>query len=150
MGLKFRIQIDAQPDDVFAYVSDLSRHGEWSTGQLKVEGASGGPIGVGSTFRSTQRFQGRPATAALTIREYEPSRRLQFSAVQTTGGGKPATFVHTFTFTSSNGGTLVERDLTRENAPPLAALGIVFYPAIRADAMKGLRGLKQKVESGAR
>lgn len=150
MGLKFRIEINAKPDEVFGYVSDISRHGEWGTGNLKTEKVSDGPIGAGSKFHSTQKFQGRDASAEITMRDYDPPRMFRFAAAQKTGGGKPAIFVHTFTLTPTGSGTLVERDLTRENASPLAALGIIFYPAIKADAMKGLRQLKAKIESGAR
>jgi uncharacterized protein YndB with AHSA1/START domain len=146
--MKFRIQINAKPEDVFAYVSDLSKHSEWAnpSAKLQVEKVSDGPIGSGTKFRSTQRFAGKSTSAQLTIRDFDPPRRFVYAADQGEGA-KVATFVSTLTFTPANGGTLVERDLTRENAPPLAALGIIFYPAIRADAMKSLRNLKKKLES---
>lgn len=150
MGLKFKIQVDAKPDEVFAYVSDVSRHGEWGNpaSNLAVTKTSDGPIGAGSTFKSTQKFAGKPASAEVTIRDFQPPRRFSIAAVQ----GKPpktATFIHTFTFEPSGSGTVVTKDITRENASPLAALGIIFYPAIKADAMKGLRRLKSTMESRA-
>ena len=150
MGLKFRIRIDAKPDDVFAYLSDVSRHGEWANpaAQLQVKKVSDGPIGAGSQFRSEQKFAGKQHGADIAIRTFEPPRVLQIVANQSHGNKKPATFVHTFTLTPDGSGTIVERDIDRENASPLAALGIVFYPAIKSDAMKGLKGLKARVESG--
>jgi len=151
MGLKFRIEVDVKPDEAFVYVADLSKHGEWGnpSSALKVEKVTDGAPAAGSAFRSTQRFAGKAMTANLTIRDFEPGQRLSFAAVQGTAA-KGQTFVHTFTFTPSGSGTLIERDIDRENASPLAVLGIVFYPAIKADAMKGLRGLKAKLESGSR
>jgi uncharacterized protein YndB with AHSA1/START domain len=152
MGLKFRIKIDAKPDEVFGYLSDVARHGEWGNpaAKLSVTKTSDGALGAGSKFRSTQKFAGKEHNADIEIREFEPPRKLKIAAHQSHGGKKPATFVHTFTLTPDGAGTVVERDIDRENASPFAALGIIFYPAIKADAMKGLRGLKAKIESGAR
>ena len=152
MGLKFRIQVNAKPDEVFGYLSDVARHGEWGNpaAKLDVKKVSDGPVGAGSKFQSTQKFAGKEHTADIEIRKFEPSSVLQIAAHQSHGGKKPATFIHTFTLAQSADGTVVERDIDRENASPFAALGIVFYPAIKADAMKGLRGLKAKIESGAR
>ena len=33
---KYSVFIDAKPDDVFAYVSDLSKHGEWADDPLQI------------------------------------------------------------------------------------------------------------------
>ena len=51
----YRISINAKPEDVFAYVADLTKHGEWSE-NVKVEAMSDGPIGVDSKYRSTGRM----------------------------------------------------------------------------------------------
>ena len=37
----YQIGIDAKPEDVFAYVSDFTKHGEWSE-NLTVESVSDG------------------------------------------------------------------------------------------------------------
>jgi uncharacterized protein YndB with AHSA1/START domain len=150
-ALKFSIDIAAKPDEVFGYVADLSRHGEWAnpSSNLNVQPVSGGTPAVGSTFRSTSKFAGKPVSAELAIREFDAPRRLMFAAAQGTPP-KVSTFTHTFTFESTATGTRVTRDIGRENASPFAILGLVFYPAIKADAMKGLRGLKEKIEGGAR
>jgi hypothetical protein len=44
--------IHAQPEAVFAYVSDLTRHGEWAGGRLTVEAVSPGPVAAGSRHLS--------------------------------------------------------------------------------------------------
>ncbi|MHB8511566.1 MAG: SRPBCC family protein [Actinomycetota bacterium] len=151
MGLKFKIEINAKPDEVFGYLSDVTRHGEWGnpSAQMTAKKTSEGPIGVGSTFETNQKFAGKATGSKVTIREYNPPEKLVLAADQR-AGSKVHNFVHTFTLTPIANGTRVERDITRENAPPVAALGIIFYPAIKSDAMRGLRGLKAKIESGAR
>jgi len=144
MPLRFKIQVAAPPEKVFAVVSDLAKHGEWANPKagLEVKPVSGGPTAVGSTFKSSQRFAGKHTGADIKVTEYTPSSRLAFDAVQ--AGKKPVNFTNTFTFTPKDGGTLVERSIDAKPANPIA---IVVYPAIRADAMKALRNLKSKVES---
>ena len=30
----YRIEVNAKPEDVFAYISDLTKHGEWSENEI--------------------------------------------------------------------------------------------------------------------
>lgn len=50
-----RVSIDADPDDVYRYVSDLPRSGEWSPECLGGEWIAGAPGGVGAVFRGRNR-----------------------------------------------------------------------------------------------
>jgi uncharacterized protein YndB with AHSA1/START domain len=143
MPLRFKIKVGAPPQKVFDVVSDLANHGEWAnpSGGLEVKTVSGGTTQVGSTFKSTQKFAGKHTGADIKVTQCSAPSTLAFDAVQ--AGKKPVTFTNTFTLTPADGGTLVERAIDAKPANPLA---IVFYPAIRADAMKALRRLKSKVE----
>jgi uncharacterized protein YndB with AHSA1/START domain len=49
----FSVTIDATPEQVWPFVGDLGRMGEWSPKQYSVEWLSGEPNAPGSTFRST-------------------------------------------------------------------------------------------------
>src|ERR1043165_2228771 len=48
----YPVVIRAQPEAVFAYISDLTRHPEWSGGNLKVDALSSGPVAVGMQYVS--------------------------------------------------------------------------------------------------
>src|SRR4030067_114081 len=48
----FSVTIRAPQEEVFAYVSDLTRHPEWSGGLLRVEARTAGQVGVGSKYVS--------------------------------------------------------------------------------------------------
>ena len=145
MPLRFKIQVAAPPQKVYDVVSDIANHGSWAnpSAGLEVEPVSGGPTQVGSTFKSSQKFAGKHTGADLTVTKLNAPSVLQFDAVQ--AGKKPVTFTNTFTLTQNAKGTLVERSLDAKPANPLA---IVFYPAIRMDAMKALKNLKARVEGG--
>jgi uncharacterized protein YndB with AHSA1/START domain len=143
MPLRFKIQVGATPQKVFDIVSDIARHGDWAnpSAGLEVKPVSGGPVQVGSTFKSSQKFAGKHTGADITVTKLAAPSALAFDAVQ--AGKKPVRFTNTFTLTPTADGTLVERSIDAKPANPLA---IVFYPAIRADAMKSLRQLKAKAE----
>ena len=47
-----QVQVNAPLQTVFDYVSDLTRHPEWSGGELKIEAVTPGPIAVGKEYRS--------------------------------------------------------------------------------------------------
>jgi len=145
MPLRFKIQVAAPPQRVYDIVSDIANHGSWANpaAGLEVTPVSGGPTQVGSTFKSSQKFAGKHTGADLKVTKVSPPSTLAFDAVQ--AGKKPVTFTSTFTFTQNAKGTLVERTLDAKPANPLA---IVFYPAIRMDAMKALKNLKAKAEGG--
>ena len=145
MPIRFKIEVPASPEEAFAYVADLPRHGDWANPKagLHVEPVSAEATGVGSKYRSSQRFLGKDTGADITITRFEAPRVLAFDAVHQ-GKKGPETYTNVFTFTPSGAGTVVERSIDRQ--PPMLA-GILVYPAIRADAMKALRRLKSNLES---
>ena len=101
---KYSVFIEASPEDVFSYVSDLSKHGEWAADPLKVEPADDAELGVGKTYRSEVEFRGKMVTGEQVVTEYEPSRRFAFHVKDSTSEHE-----HGFTFTPQGEGTLMER-----------------------------------------
>ena len=54
-----QITINASLEKVFAYLADFTRHGEWAAHPLRIEQASQGPVGVGTSFTSVGHQFGR-------------------------------------------------------------------------------------------
>src|SRR6476661_6763603 len=46
------VDIDAPVEEVFAYVSDLTRHPEWADQKMEVEHVAGPENGIGATFHT--------------------------------------------------------------------------------------------------
>jgi hypothetical protein len=140
-----QILVHAPLQLAFDYVSDLTRHPEWSGGELKVEAVSPGPIVVGKEYFSRGQVgiqKDRPNTVQVTA--YEPPHKFGFVA-NDPDFGKVS---HVFTFTEQSGGVLVERTMT-VNLNPLIALGFRFfvYPLIGSPSMnKAMVRLKTKLE----
>ena len=140
------ILVHAPLEQAFAYVSDLTRHPEWSGGELKIEAVTPGPIAVGKEYRSRGEVavqKDRPNTVRVSV--YEPPHRFGFIANDPDFGDVS----HVFTFTKQSGGVLIQRAMT-VSLNPIIALGFRFliYPFVGRPSMnKSLAKLKQKLES---
>lgn len=144
MAATQQIVVNAPPDTVFAYVSDLTKHAEWTNPGHKVEikKTSEGPVGQGSTFESTgQQFGEQHDT--VTITEFVPGQRLVYEA-----NGSAGQIRHLIDLAPAEGGTQVTK--TFEIVKPKFPLNVLapiintfLQPAaIRAD----LGRMKAKLE----
>ena len=139
-----QVLVNAPLQTVFDYVSDLSRHPEWSGG-LKIEAVSSDPIGVGKEYISHGEVavqKDRPNKVQVT--EYEPPHKFGFVAKDPDFGK----VTHEFTFTEQNGGVLIKRTMMVSLNPIVAFLFRFFiYPLIGSPSMdKSLAALKTKLE----
>lgn len=129
-------EINAPPEAVFAYVSDLSKHGEWAGNELRVEPVDASPISVGKKYSSYANARGREFHADLVVTEYNPPTAFAFSGSDETGK-----FAHRFTFEKIGQGTRVTRtvsfDLTlSQYVFYLGMLNSVRLPVARAALAK--------------
>jgi len=142
----YHVFIKTPPEIVFEYVSDLSRHPEWSGANLTIQETSPGPVAVGKEYIShgdVANQKDRPNQ--LRVSEYEPPARFGFIAKDPDFGDVP----HTFVFTPKDGGTLLERKVTL-TLPPLMAFAFQFFirPLVGKPLMdKSLTRLKAKLEA---
>ena len=140
-----QILVHAPMQQAFDYVSDLTRHPEWSGGELKIEALAPGPIAVGKEYRSRGEVavqKDRPNTVRVSV--YEPPHKFGFIANDPDFGDVS----HVFTFTQQSGGVLIERAMT-VSLNPIIALGFRFliYPFVGRPSMnKSLARLKQKLD----
>jgi hypothetical protein len=142
-----KILVDAPLQSTFDYVSDLTRHSEWSDGELKIEALVPGPIAVGKEYRSRgEVLTQKERLNTIRISHYEPPHRFGFVANDPDAGEVS----HVFTFTEQNGGVLIERAMTLSLNPVVAFLFRFFvYPFVGSPSMnKSLARLKEKLETG--
>lgn len=138
------IFVRAPLQSTFDYVSDLTRHPEWSGG-LKIEALTAGPVAIGKEYQSRGEVaaqKNRPNTVRVST--YEPPRKFGFIANDPDFGD----VAHEFTFREQNGGTLITRTMT-VNLNPIVALGFRFfiYPLVgKPSTDKSLAALKRKLE----
>jgi uncharacterized protein YndB with AHSA1/START domain len=140
------VLVNAPLQSTFDYVSDLTRHPEWSGGELKIEAVTPGPIAVGKEYRSRGEVavqKDRPNN--VRVSKYEPPRTFGFVANDPDVGEVS----HVFTLTEQNGGVLIERAMTLSLNPVVAFLFRFFvYPFVGSPSMnKSLAKLKEKLEN---
>ena len=72
------IEINRRPEDVFAYLDDVERHGEWQEQIVDVEPQGEQPMGVGKRVRETRRVPGGNRSMTYEITEHDPPRQSSF------------------------------------------------------------------------
>lgn len=138
------ITIKASPEAVFDYVSDLTRHGEWSAQPMKI--AVNGPLQPGTTYTSGAHFMGS-IPGKGQILEADRPRRFTFDAADSSGHYK-----WYFNITPEGDGVRLDYGFERLSAPlPFLLLqGVFFWPVFGNKwAGQSLERIKAKVEAGA-
>jgi uncharacterized protein YndB with AHSA1/START domain len=72
------IEINRSPEDVFAYLDDVKRHGEWQEQIVDVRPEGDQPMGVGKRVRETRRVPGGDRSMTYEITEHDPPRQSSF------------------------------------------------------------------------
>ncbi|HKI53874.1 MAG TPA: SRPBCC family protein [Anaerolineales bacterium] len=139
------VLVHAPLQTVFDYISDLTKHPEWSGGELKIEEASSGPVTVGKEYASKGEIpmqKDRPNQ--LQVTEYEPPVKFGFTAQDANFG----LVHHLFTFNEQDGGVQVQRAVTISLNPFMAfVFRFVIYPFIGKPMMdKAYTKLKMNLE----
>jgi uncharacterized protein YndB with AHSA1/START domain len=138
------IVIDRKPDEVFAYLADVQKHGEWSPKAYRVEGVEG-PVQLGSKFTS---WGWVPKDAdhrnEVEVTAFDPPRTIEF-----TGRERGEDFRNTYVLTPQGNGTRIDRTL---DFPKPGGFGGVVFPLvlggfIKPATNKGMKMLKAKLES---
>jgi uncharacterized protein YndB with AHSA1/START domain len=75
------VDVEAPIADVFAYLSDPEKLGEWQQ-TTDVRLLTDGPVGVGARIRETREVLGRKLTQTVEVTEYEPPRRFSLRVVE--------------------------------------------------------------------
>jgi uncharacterized membrane protein len=134
------IEIDRKPDDVFAYVDDLAKHGEWQHQIVSVNVETEGPTRVGSRATEKRRLPGGTREISYEITEHDAPHKTSFRGVN--GPIRP---LGTLTVEPLDGGArsklTLQFDLTSHG------LGALFAPLARANARKDIPKSHQRLKA---
>jgi uncharacterized protein YndB with AHSA1/START domain len=140
------IEIARPPDEVFAYVTDPSRFGEWQRDVVAVRHERGRPGRVGSRFTTTRRIGGVERTMTQEVTEAAAPRRWAVRAVD--GPVRPNATV-TVDPLGDGAGSRVTFSLDFEGH----GIGRPLLPVVRRQARRGApasyRRLKDLLERGS-
>jgi len=142
------ITIERPVEEVWNFVTDLSRHAEWCAEGEKEQQTSPGPLGVGSTYMAGspngKKIMGR-------VDEYDPNRKMTLEA--TSGLEKGTTL--SYTFESIEGGKTRLRETVELRPSGFARLLMPFVAGsikrkVQASGEKGFGNIKRILESQPR
>ena len=75
------IDIARRPDDVFAYLDDLARHGEWQEQLISAQKLGDEPTQVGTKSTEKRRMGKREMTTTYEVTEHDPPRVFAFHGI---------------------------------------------------------------------
>jgi uncharacterized membrane protein len=139
------IEIARRPEEVFAYLDQLERHGEWQEEIVSSKLDTEGPTRVGSRATDTRRMPGGPREISYEIVEHDPPRKTSFRGLE-----GPVRAVGTVTVEPLDDGARsrvkLEFDLEGHG------IGKLLAPLARRQARKQIPNnqlqLKERLESG--
>ncbi|HZO96283.1 MAG TPA: SRPBCC family protein [Gaiellaceae bacterium] len=144
-AIRESVEIGRRPEDVFAYLDQLERHGEWQGSIVSITRETEPPTGVGSRAREKRKVPGGVREVTYELTAHEPPRRVSFRGVD--GPVRP---VGTVTVEPAGEG---RSRLTLELDFEGHGLGKLLLPLVRRDARRHVpedqRRLKERLEAGA-
>ena len=140
------VEVNRSPEEVFAYLDQLERHGEWQEAIVSTHVDSEGPVGVGTRATDKRKLPGGARDFTYEITEHDPPRRSAFR-----GLNGPVRPVGSVTIEPLDGGSrsrvTLELDLVGHG------FGKLLAPLARRDARKSVpqdqQRLKERLEAGA-
>jgi hypothetical protein len=140
-SISLSVYVHVPPEVAFAYVADLTRHGEWNPG-LKVTAISEGSTAVGSRFQSVGHIFSLEIHDDLCVTEYQPPVCFAF-LVKSIG----EELTHEFMLQPKDSGTLITRTASATVSLLLKLLAPILTAFfIRSEHVRSLERLKAKLE----
>jgi len=140
------IIIERPIEEVWNFVTDLSKHSEWCAEGDKEQQTSPGPLGVGSTYFAENPKNGKRITGRID--EYEPNRKVTYEG--TSGLAKGTTI--SCTFEPIEGGKTRLRETVELRPRGFTRLLMPFVASslkrrVKASAETGFSNIKRILES---
>src|SRR5712691_7322889 len=124
------MSINAPAGQVYDYVADFTRHGEWSGHGLQVTKSTEGPVAVGSSF-STMAKQFGTQREQSTVTELSPGSAFAWESTGALGRAR-----HRFSLAGDGGSTTLSK--SAEIVEPTFLAKLTSWKLSR-DIPKGLR-----------
>jgi uncharacterized protein YndB with AHSA1/START domain len=137
------ITIDRPPEAVFAVITDVAHHPDWSKGAGRILDVSENPAALGTTWTQITKMMGREIQAQARVNEYEANRKF--------GSEVDKPFPAQLLWVLEPAGSGCTVTVTAESEPTgfYAAAGPLMAKAIRDSFSSDLNSLKAHLETPA-
>jgi uncharacterized membrane protein len=122
------IEIDRPQKEVFSYLDELDKHGEWQESLSGARVVTEGPVGVGTKVVETRKVPGGARDVTYEITAHDPPRQSSWKGLD--GPIRPVGTVTVEPLGESRSRVQVEFDLEGHG------IGKLFAPFVRAQARK--------------
>jgi Polyketide cyclase / dehydrase and lipid transport len=147
--MRFSIAVAADAGTAWSLISDIQRHGEWSPQEFEAKKLDGGPIGVGTRYRTAGRKGVRKGVLRSTdvvVTTFAPTSMFGFEATE-----KAGVYRTTFTVSPSGTGSSIERVVQ----PPSKGFvpfirHVLLAPLTRWYVQQNMDALKAKLDASTR
>jgi uncharacterized membrane protein len=140
------VEIARRPDDVFAYLDDLARHGEWQEQLVSAQKLGDEPTRVGTKSTEKRRMGKREMTSTYEVVEHDPPHVFAFRGID-----GPVRAVGRATVEPLAGGSSYRVTLVLDFEGH--GFGKLLVPLARSQSRKQVpkdqRRLKERLESAA-
>lgn len=150
LAFECSISIAAPAERVFAALADPEQVKQWMPDFVRFEMLTQGPMGKGSSFRSTRKMFGREATEQFDVTEFDPPRVLSYYVDGAKGSSKCGWFKFRQTVIPQGDRSLLS--LSGEiggTSGCMAFLGKMMMGPMKKAMRKDLEALKAFCERGA-
>lgn len=140
------VRVDRPPAEVFAYLTDVTKHADWSPKAYRVEGVDG-PVTKGTTFTSYGWIPGDSEHKnEVEVTECDPPSRFVLCSTE-----KDQQFINTFELSAEGAGTKVVRTLDMPSPGGAAGLllPLLIPTLIKPGVQKGMNMLKANLEKAS-
>ena len=138
--------IDRPVEDVWKFITDLSKLPKWNPETLEPKQTSAGPLGVGATIEFKVKMGNRTMTIPIRVTEYEPNRRFSFEHIS--GPLKGTTEIDTLE--TIEGKTRFARSGDMKFNGFYKLVGPFITPSMRRGVVASLGNAKRMLESEAK
>ena len=141
---EFSVDINAPIEQVYAYVTDLKRHPEWSNNEMQMT-VHGEPVAVGTTFETSVKAFGTETAKGKVLEMQTPTRFVYESDTSSSGHWRWTMILEP----TSNGTRLRHRSEALSRPTWMKIVQPIAFPIIgKRMATGGLENLKNRVEAG--
>jgi len=128
------VVVDRPVEQVFDYLTDISRHHEWASGEFRIENLTEGPLAVGSTWTSYgfQPPNSKDHRNDVTVTELVRPSRFAFAAAD-----RGDETINSYVLTAEGSGTRVER--TMDFPKPGGPMGLAFPGLLKGVIKPGIQ-----------
>jgi carbon monoxide dehydrogenase subunit G len=138
------VVVERPPEEVFAFLTDVSNVPEWQSGAMAVREVDGG-LDVGATYIQELKFLGKRFQTTIEVTELEPARRF---SLRTRSGPIPFQVRHTLEPTEGGDATRLRVELEGDPGGLFKLAESLVMRNVQRELEGDFARLKELVEAG--